>query len=110
MLTWAESGASFVRRSNGEMMMLEGLVIQSLLQEHRSLVLINVEKFRWVFVVICLNAVRYLRVYTWIGAEKYTRNKKQTVSYGMARAEKIKSEMKTEMGMVGFILFHDINK
>lgn len=40
-------------------------------------------------------------------ARKNIREKKQTNSYGMAQAEKIKSEMKTEMRMVGFLLFYD---
>lgn len=74
--------AAFVWRPDCEMMMLQRLMIQSLLQKNGSLILINVKEFRWVFVVISLNAVRYLRVYTWVGEarqqKKRSKRGKQT--------------------------------
>lgn len=60
------------------MMMLKSLVIQGLLQIHGALILVDVEKFRRVSVVIRLNAVCYLGVYTWIDAGKSRAKNKRT--------------------------------
>lgn len=64
ILTWWKRRAAFVYHLNCEMMMLLCLMIEGFFQVYRSLILVNVEIFRWVF-TISLNCICYLCIHAY---------------------------------------------